>query len=458
MRLGLWALALLVGCSDETPGRTALFDLEGSIAEPETFWNLPFPSDLRLAARGAPDMTGFPEPAQRADPRTRCSRRRRAPRLAGDADRVLPVHRAGPRARSITDVIPAERDAPSLLIDIDPASPERGTTYPARRGDARRSTTTSPSARRDRAAPRHRAAREHAVRVRVRSAFAPGFAAPIAFAALADGKTPTVHAARGSGRSTRRCGPRSTRAGIPTTTCWSRPCSRPATRSRVLRARSEAMRAAHQPTIDGPHARRRHDVRRVLRAARHDHDAAVPARHAAVRHRRPVRPRRRRRPDASRATMTIPLAITIPKRDDAGERLAALAVLPRLRRRVVRSRRSRATRRRPRDGPSSARVRATSSRGTASRRRRPRCRSTPSACRARATTRTSTSTTSRRSRTRSSRACSSSACSSTRCSSSRFPQRTLAGCGVAPAQRRAPLRRRQARSPAVSRWAACTRT
>ena len=39
----LWVATLLVACDDDAPGRTALFDLDGSIDAPETFWNLPFP-------------------------------------------------------------------------------------------------------------------------------------------------------------------------------------------------------------------------------------------------------------------------------------------------------------------------------------------------------------------------------------------------------------------------------
>jgi len=55
-------LAMAACGGDDGPSRTAYFELDGSLATPATFWDLPFPSDLRLAANGAPDMTGFPNP------------------------------------------------------------------------------------------------------------------------------------------------------------------------------------------------------------------------------------------------------------------------------------------------------------------------------------------------------------------------------------------------------------
>src|SRR5437764_2235162 len=55
-------LALLVGCGTSTPGKSAYFDLSGPVDDASTFWNLPFPSDLRLDASGAPDITGYPNP------------------------------------------------------------------------------------------------------------------------------------------------------------------------------------------------------------------------------------------------------------------------------------------------------------------------------------------------------------------------------------------------------------
>jgi hypothetical protein len=53
---------LAAGCGDGDAGTRAVFDLDGPIDTAETFWNLPMPSDLRLAPGGAPDLDGYPNP------------------------------------------------------------------------------------------------------------------------------------------------------------------------------------------------------------------------------------------------------------------------------------------------------------------------------------------------------------------------------------------------------------
>lgn len=124
----LWLLCLLAACGDDGgPGRTAYFDVDKHDTA-DTFWNLPFPSDDRLGANGGPDMTGFPNP-------------RNVPILTSlllDVDDrrawpVMPViyvrFTAPVPERSITDVIPPMDDA-VMLVDVDPMSPERGTSVP----------------------------------------------------------------------------------------------------------------------------------------------------------------------------------------------------------------------------------------------------------------------------------------------------------------------------------------
>jgi hypothetical protein len=180
---------LLAACGDEAPAPTAVFDLERSLAEPETFWNFPFPSDLRVAPSGAPDLSGFPNP-------------RDVPILASlisvvDARRGWPTmpiayvrftHPVPPRA--LDDVIAPSPEAPVLLVDIDDASPERGTLFPV-------VATPLPLDRYSgenlvALAPRPgivlRAATRYAYVVR--TAFAPGFVPPPAITALASGRTP----------------------------------------------------------------------------------------------------------------------------------------------------------------------------------------------------------------------------------------------------------------------------
>ncbi len=122
-------LTLLSACGDDAPGTTVYFDLDGNTTTDATFWDHPFPSDLRLTAEGRPDMTGFPSP-------------RDTPifndLLAGATDRIgwpaMPVvyfRFSGPlAARAADDVIPAASDAPVILVNVDPDSPTRGRMVP----------------------------------------------------------------------------------------------------------------------------------------------------------------------------------------------------------------------------------------------------------------------------------------------------------------------------------------
>ena len=66
MRTTVLAIAVaLAGCTDDAPGTTVAFELDATLAA-DTFWAMPFPSDLRLTADGRPDLAGFPN--QRALP------------------------------------------------------------------------------------------------------------------------------------------------------------------------------------------------------------------------------------------------------------------------------------------------------------------------------------------------------------------------------------------------------
>ncbi len=122
------ALALLAAaCGDDptddtnTPAATVAFELDGELAG-LTFWDLPFPSDLRLDADGSPALAGFPNPAALqivrdlavlADARRGFSTISTTwLRFTGDAPPL-----------AVTDVIAASPDAPILLVDIDVTSP-----------------------------------------------------------------------------------------------------------------------------------------------------------------------------------------------------------------------------------------------------------------------------------------------------------------------------------------------
>ena len=116
--------AVLVACSDDSSSKTVYF--AASHATADTFLDYPWPSDTRLDANGAPDLTGFPN-------------RRNVPILTNLMSLVplrqgFPVMAAG--YFRFTAPIPdvtidnVMTNGPVYLIDIDVQSPERGTLYP----------------------------------------------------------------------------------------------------------------------------------------------------------------------------------------------------------------------------------------------------------------------------------------------------------------------------------------
>ena len=130
------ATTATLGCSSEqepppaAPGATeVVFDLTADLAAPGRFYDLPYPSDLRLSAAGTPELTGFPNPD--AIPIV-TGLLPAAEQRAGFP--VMPVayfKLSGPVAALDPEtVIPADPSSPILLIDIDPASPERGRLIP----------------------------------------------------------------------------------------------------------------------------------------------------------------------------------------------------------------------------------------------------------------------------------------------------------------------------------------
>lgn len=236
-----------VACGDDAPANTVYFELDGSLAEPGTFWDLPFPSDLRLAASGAPDLTGFPNP-------------RDVPIL--NALLATVEHRRGwpvmPAAyvrftapvppRAIGDVI---ADDAALLIDIDESSPERGTRYPI----VAATLAADPYVTSDvvALAPRPGIVLRPNTRYAyvITRGFAPGFEAPPAFAALARGATPG--GARGAAARAlyEPLWPTLDGAGIARTDVLVATVFTTGDEVARLRARSEAIRAAYAPAIEG---------------------------------------------------------------------------------------------------------------------------------------------------------------------------------------------------------------
>nr|HPH69283.1 hypothetical protein [Kofleriaceae bacterium] len=125
----------LSGCGDDPVKKPrAAFDIDQANDTFDTFFNMPFPSDLRLTATGAPDFTGYPNRDSLPivnDLLSLARLRKGFPVMpiawfhfdAGNANLALPDHQ-------LTDIIDTSSTAPALLIDIDPASTERGARYP----------------------------------------------------------------------------------------------------------------------------------------------------------------------------------------------------------------------------------------------------------------------------------------------------------------------------------------
>jgi hypothetical protein len=245
---GWLALAFVTtwaGCGDDGPTRTAYFDLAGSIATPATFWNLPFPSDLRLDASGAPDLTGFPN-------------KRNVPILTSLMS-VIPERRGFPvmptayvrftapvPARAITDVV---ADGSVLLVDIDPASTEVGATFAVvaatlPKDDYVPSDLVA-------LAPRPGTVLRPSTRYAyvVLRTFAPGFASPAAFAELAAGRAPS--GSRGAAAKTLYAPlwPALDAAGIARGDVLVATVFTTGDEVARTRARSEAIRAAYHPMI-----------------------------------------------------------------------------------------------------------------------------------------------------------------------------------------------------------------
>ena len=185
-------LAASTACGDSgtpTAVSTVSFDLDGPLTG-ATFWEFPFPSDMRLTADGVPDVAGYPNPA--------------AAKIVDDLLTVAKVRKGfpvmpvgyfrftdAPPARISTDVIAASKESPVLIVDIDPNSAEKGTLYAA----------VAQTLTKDAFAPDHLVAvapRPGTVlapstmyAIVIKQEFAPDATAPAAFAALAAGKTPS---------------------------------------------------------------------------------------------------------------------------------------------------------------------------------------------------------------------------------------------------------------------------
>lgn len=110
-------------------GTSAAFDLGADLKSTEHFYDFPYPSDLRLTSQGTPDLTGLPYPTFLP---TIPALQKTAMEHPGYP--VVPVayfRFSAPLAGlDASQVIPADKGSSILLVDIDPASGERGALTP----------------------------------------------------------------------------------------------------------------------------------------------------------------------------------------------------------------------------------------------------------------------------------------------------------------------------------------
>ncbi len=143
----LCGLALSTSCDDDPPagggggdgggapdvtaiaGVRLQFFPQLDLTQPQNFFEFPFPSDLRRTPDGLLDVAGWPIPPEvplTENLKAVVAQRRDVP--------VVPVvwfrFSADPFVREPTDVVPAAPDAPFLLIDVDPTSPDVGALLP----------------------------------------------------------------------------------------------------------------------------------------------------------------------------------------------------------------------------------------------------------------------------------------------------------------------------------------
>jgi hypothetical protein len=135
LALLLPSVALAPACSSDdtsgtsgTGGATVAFDPEAQFGAENAFFDFPYPSDLRLTPEGTPDVAAFPDPG--------------VPILVGlkkaaQERRGFPVvpaayfkFTAKLLDRDPEQLVEGGTTAPLLLLDVDPASPERGKAYP----------------------------------------------------------------------------------------------------------------------------------------------------------------------------------------------------------------------------------------------------------------------------------------------------------------------------------------
>jgi hypothetical protein len=110
-------------------GTTASFDLGADLTSQDHFYDFPYPSDLRLTKNGTPDLTGLPYPSFLTQITTLVQTAMEHPGFP-----VVPVayfNFSAPLASlDASQVVAADKTSTILLVDVDPASPDRGALTP----------------------------------------------------------------------------------------------------------------------------------------------------------------------------------------------------------------------------------------------------------------------------------------------------------------------------------------
>ncbi len=110
-------------------GTQVVFDLGADLSQADSYYDVPFPSDLRLTPQGRPDVSGFPNPLGKQIVSG-------LKQIAGERPgfSTVPVaffrFNGAIQTRAEDQLIPADASSPILLIDVDKNSPGRGKLIP----------------------------------------------------------------------------------------------------------------------------------------------------------------------------------------------------------------------------------------------------------------------------------------------------------------------------------------